>query len=120
MATIILAAITAALLFAKASPRAAVGCLLGAALMMINLSLLSLTVRGVLASAKRAGGVNTLGLLAAPLKMLFLIAVVYAVISSERVSLFGFTVGTLTQIAAIFIEVGRACWGQPLPLQPDR
>jgi hypothetical protein len=119
-ATTLVTLFAVSILLAKASPGAAAACALGSALMMVNLSLLSWTVRVVFAVAKKAGGVNTLGLLVAPLKMLCLVGIVYLVISSGRVNLRGFIIGTLTQIAAIFIEVGRSCCGRLSSPQPDQ
>jgi hypothetical protein len=81
-----------------------------------NLSALSWTVRTMLALARQAGGVNALGVIAAPFKMLLLAGVVYLIIESGRVNLPGFIVGTLTQFAAIFIEVGRtSIWDKLSP-----
>jgi len=105
--TIVAAMFVAAVLLIKASPASAAGCILGAALMVANLTALSWTVRTMFALARQASGVNALGVIAAPLKMLLLAGVVYLIVKTGRVNLPGFIAGTLTQIAAIFIEVGR-------------
>jgi small-conductance mechanosensitive channel len=117
--TILVALFVAAVLMAKASPASAAGCILGAVLMVANLTALSWTVSAMFRTARQAGGASGLGLIAAPLKMLLLAAVVCLIIKSGRVNLPGFIVGTLTQFAAIFIEVGRACFRKSLPLQPE-
>ena len=106
--TVVLAMFVAAVLLIKVSPASAAGCILGAALMVANLTALSWTVRTMFALARQAGGVNALGVIAAPSKMLLLAGAVYLIVESGRVNLAGFIAGTLTQFAAIFIEVGRA------------
>jgi hypothetical protein len=114
--TLIVAAVVAAVLLIKASPASAVSFILGAVLMVANLSALSWIVRGTLALARQAGGATALGLIAAPLKMLLLAGIVFLIVESGRVSIVGFVAGTLTQFAAIFIEVGRASiWGKLSP-----
>lgn len=106
--TVVVAAFAAALFLVEASLASAVACILGAALMVANLTALSWTVRAMFAFARQAGGATGLGLMAAPLKMLLLAGIAYLTIASGRVNLPGFVAGTLTQFAAIFIEVGRA------------
>jgi len=104
-ALVALAAATAILI--AAFPGAALGCLLGAGLMMLNLYVLSLIAKLVIAIAQRHGGATLLGLLAAPLKLLLLFAAVYLLIGWGRVNVLGFVAGSLTQLAAIFIEIWR-------------
>jgi hypothetical protein len=106
-ATAVVAIATAAVISLAFSPAAALGCLLGAALMMINLYVLTVMTRSIFAIAQQAGGATAIGLLAPPLKMLVLAGVVFLVVKSGRVNLPGFIAGSLTQFAAIFIEVGR-------------
>jgi hypothetical protein len=106
--TVVVAVLASAFLLIEGSSATAVACILGAALMVANLSALSWTVRAMFALARQAGGATALGLIAAPLKMLLLAGIVYLIIESGRLSLPGFIAGTLTQFAAIFIEVGRA------------
>lgn len=118
--TIVVALLASAVLLVEASPASAGGCIFGAALMVANLTVLSWTVRAMFTLAQQAGGANRLGLLGAPFKMLLLMAIVYLIIESGRVNLPGFIVGTLTQFAAIFIEVGRAYLRRSLPLQPEQ
>jgi hypothetical protein len=104
----IVAVLVAAFMWMAFSSADAMACLLGAALMMVNLYALSLTVRGLFAIARQAGGATTVGLVALPLKMLLLAGVVYELIESCRVNMPCFITGTLIQFAGIFIEVGRA------------
>lgn len=110
--TLIVGGLVAAVLLIKVSPASALGCILGAVLMVANLYALTWTVRSMFAIARQAGGVSGLGLIVAPLKMFLLVGIAYLVIESDRVNLPGFIVGTLTQFAAIFIEVGRASLGR--------
>jgi hypothetical protein len=109
---IILALFVAAFLLIEVSRACAIACIGGAVLMVANLSVLGWTVRAMAVLAHKAGGMNGLGLVAAPLKMLLLIAIAYFAIASARLNLPGFIAGTLTQFGAIFIEVGRASIGR--------
>ncbi|HKV53576.1 MAG TPA: ATP synthase subunit I [Candidatus Binataceae bacterium] len=106
--TALMALAIAALLWLRGSPAVALGCLLGAALMIANLYALELIAHAVFAIARQAGGAHQLGVIAAPLKMFVLVAAVYLIIESGRVNLPGFIAGTLTQFGAIFIETWRA------------
>jgi hypothetical protein len=106
--TIVIAVALAAVLLIRASAASAVSCLLGAVLMVANLSVMSWMVRGMFALARRAGGTTALGLIAAPLKALLLAGIALLIVKSGQVNIVGFVAGTLTQFAAIFIEVGRA------------
>ena len=106
--TVIVAVLAAALLLMVASPASAAACVLGASLMVVNLYVLSWTVRTMFALARQAGGATALGLIAATLKMLMLAGIAYLIIESRRVNVPGFVAGTLTQFVALFIEVGRA------------
>ena len=112
--TIIVGVLLASALLLEASPAVAAGCILGMVLMVANLSALSWTVRTMFALAQKSGGVNPLGMVAAPLKMLLLAGTAYLIIESGRVNLAGFITGTLTQFVAIFIEVGRSSLGDKL------
>jgi hypothetical protein len=118
--TIVVAVFAAGILFVRASPASAGACTAGAALMVANLTALSWTVRSMFTLARQTGGATRLGLIAAPLKMLLLVAIVYLIIGTGRVNLSGFIVGTLTQFAAIFIEVGRGYFQKSLPLRPEQ
>ena len=112
--TIIIGVLVASALLFAASPASAAGCVLGAVLMVANLSVLAWTARTMLALAQKSGGVSPLGVVAAPLKMLLLAGVAYLIIESGKVNLPGFIAGTLTQFVAIFIEVGRSSLGNRL------
>jgi hypothetical protein len=110
----------AMVLLAVVSLASAVGCILGAALMITNLSALSWSARAVFALARQAGGATGLGLMVAPMKMVALAGIIYLIVESGRVNLPGFIVGTLTQFVAIFIELGRASVGDKrFPLPPE-
>jgi hypothetical protein len=106
--TVVVAVFAAAVLLIEASPGCALSCILGAALMVANLFALSWIVRAMFALARQTGGASALGLIAAPLKMLLLAGIAFLIVESGRVNVAGFVAGTLTQFAAIFIEVGRA------------
>jgi len=110
--TLVVAMLVAGVLLISASPGSAASCILGAALMVANLFALTLTGRAMFSIARQAGRATTVGLIAAPVKMLLLAAIVFVVIDSGRVNIAGFVVGTLTQFVAIFIEVGRASIGK--------
>jgi hypothetical protein len=111
--TVVVAVFAAAGLLIKASSASAFACILGAALMVVNLTVLSWTVRAMFALARQARGATVLGLIAAPLKMLFLAGIAYLIIGVSGINLPGFIIGTLTQFVAIFIEIGRiSIWGR--------
>ncbi|MBV8360648.1 MAG: hypothetical protein JO189_22345 [Deltaproteobacteria bacterium] len=109
--TMVVALSTAAFLLIAASPASAVSCILGAALMVANLFALSWIAQTMFVLARQAGGATTVGLIVAPMKMLLLVGIVFLIVESGRVNIVGFVAGTLTQFAAIFIEVGRVLIG---------
>lgn len=107
---VILVVVSAAILGWFASTPAAVGCILGGAVVIANLWILS-ALGGLLLAAYGAGisGVAAkLGALALPLKLLIVVGLVYLVFTRARIDAMGFGVGVLTQMAAIIIETGRA------------
>ncbi len=106
--TVVVALLASAALLIRVSSASAIACILGGALMVANLYALSWIVRTMFALARQAGGPTALGLMAAPLKLLLLAGTAFMIIESGRVNLAGFVAGTLTQFAAIFIEIGRA------------
>ena len=106
--TAVVALCAGALLLIQVSAASAASYVLGATLMVANLSALSWTVRLMFSLARQASGVSALGLIAAPLKMVLLAGVIYLIIASGRIQLPGFIAGTLTQFAGLFIEVGCA------------
>jgi hypothetical protein len=95
------------LLYAIASPAAALGCAIGGAVMIANLFLLAFVGRWIVAVASQSGGANRLGIVAAPLKLLFIVTVVAWLLSRTNISVPGFVLGVLTQPGAIFIETWR-------------
>ncbi|MGA2409822.1 MAG: hypothetical protein ABSG46_05460 [Candidatus Binataceae bacterium] len=106
-ATIIVAAIVALALALTVSFAAALSTVLGAAVMMVNLYLLAILGRWILALGDQGGAGGALGMVLAPFKMVLIIGAVYLLISSGRVNLPGFGAGLLTQFAAVFIETWR-------------
>lgn len=115
--TLILMALTAATLLEFVSAAAAIGSVIGAAVMIVNFYLWALVGRFLLASARHNGGPNAAGMLLPPLKLLFVIAVVYMIAYSGRINIPGLLAGILTQFVAIFIEAWRAS-ARPAPVIP--
>jgi hypothetical protein len=107
---VFLVAATAAILAWLDSMEAAVGCLLGGAIVIANLWLLAALGRLVLAAAGAgvSGAAAKLGMAAIPLKLLIVVALVYLVFTRAHVDAMGFGLGVLTQLLAITIETGRA------------
>lgn len=105
--TAVMAAALALLLLVLVSPSAALGCMVGGALAIANLFSLTLVGRWILAAAARSGGAATLGVVAAPLKLLIIVAVIYVICTRTRIDVPGFALGVLTQLGAIFIETWR-------------
>ncbi|HUN56607.1 MAG TPA: hypothetical protein VMU41_00710 [Candidatus Binataceae bacterium] len=117
-ATAILAALIALALALTLSSAAAIAALLGATVMIVNLYLLAILGRFILGIAQH-GGSAALGGVLAPLKMVLIIGLVYAIISSGRVNLAGFAVGLLTQLLAVFIETWRVSLSSDLAAARD-
>ncbi len=63
--------------------------------------------RWIIAVATQSGGANRLGIVAAPLKLLFIVTVVAWLLSRTNINVPGFVLGVLTQPGAIFIETWR-------------
>jgi len=95
------------ILFATWSVGPAVGCAIGGAVMIANLFLLTFVGRWIVAVAGQSGGASRLGIIAAPLKLLFIVTVVALLLSRTRINVPGFVLGVLTQPGAIFIETLR-------------
>jgi len=91
------------------SQAAAIGFLAGGLLMIVNLYLLVLVGKTMVALAG-GGGAGAFGAIIAPMKLLLFVAAAYLIISRLHVDLPCFMLGALTQIAAIFIETGRVSW----------
>ncbi len=106
----VLVVLSAAILAWFASMPVAVGCLLGGAVVIANLWILS-ALGGLILAASGAGisgAAAKLGALAIPMKLLILVGLVYLIFTRAHVDGMGFGVGVLTQMAAIIIETGRA------------
>lgn len=95
------------ILLGVASPALAVGCAVGGAVMIANLFLLTFVGRWIVAVATQGGGARRMGIVAAPLKLLFIVSVVALLFSLTNLSAPGFVLGALTQPGAIFIETWR-------------
>ncbi|MBF6560034.1 MAG: hypothetical protein IVW56_07075 [Candidatus Binataceae bacterium] len=105
--TALLTIIFATLLIAFAARAAALGCVVGGALMVANLFLLTIVGRTLVALAQ-GGAAGKAGVILAPLKLFFFVAAVYLIMTSVRLNLPGFMLGALTQFLAIFIETWHA------------
>ena len=105
--TAVMAGALSLLLLMAASPAAAVGCAVGGVVMIVNLFLLTFVGRWIVAVATYSGGASRLGIVAAPLKLLFIVTVVALLFSRTDINVPGFVLGVLTQPGAIFIETWR-------------
>ena len=106
----ILVAGTATLLFYFDSTAAAVGCLLGGTIVIVNLWVLSLLGAAILAAAGAgiSGTAAKFSVMAIPLKMLIVVGLVFLIFRRTNVDGVGFALGVLTQMTAAIIETGRA------------
>jgi ATP synthase I chain len=106
----ILVAVTATVLFYFDSTPAALGCLLGGAIVIANLWVLSLLGAAILAAAGAgiSGTAAKFGVMAIPLKMLIVVGLVFLIFRRTNVDGIGFALGVLTQMTAAIIETGRA------------
>ncbi len=102
-----LTVVFAFLLLAADSRAAAIGCLVGGALMIANLFVLTVVGRAIIALAQ-GGGAGKAGVILAPLKMFIFVGLVYLLMTTTRLDPAGFLAGALTQFIAIFIETWRA------------
>jgi ABC-type dipeptide/oligopeptide/nickel transport system permease component len=105
--TVILLAVVALVLLSFISGAAALGCLVGGAVVIANLFALTLIGRWILAAANRRCGISRLAVVAAPLKLLIIVAVIYLVCTRTRIDIPGFALGVLTQLSAVFVETWR-------------
>jgi hypothetical protein len=105
--TAVMTAALSLLLLVTVSPAAALGCAVGGAVMIANLFLLAFVGRWIIAVATQSGGASRLGIVAAPLKLLFIVTVVAWLLSRTTINVPGFVLGLLTQLGAIFIETWR-------------
>jgi len=106
----LLVAVTAIMLLYFDSSVAALGCLLGGAIVVANLWVLSLLGAAILAAAGAgiSGAAAKFGVMAIPLKMLIVLGLVYLLFKHAHVDGLGFALGVLTQMTAAIIETGRA------------
>jgi hypothetical protein len=106
----ILVAVTATVLFYFDSTPAALGCLLGGTIVIVNLWVLSLLGAAILAAAGAgiSGTAAKFGVMAIPLKMLIVVGLVFLIFRRTNVNGVGFALGVLTQMTAAIIETGRA------------
>jgi hypothetical protein len=107
---VILVATTAIVLFYFDSTAAALGCLLGGAVVIANLWLLSLIGAAILSAAGTgiSGAAARFGAMAIPLKMLIVVGLIYLLFRRVHIDGLGFALGVLTQMTAAIIETGRA------------
>jgi len=106
---VILAASAATLLGCFVSTQSAIGCVLGAAVVIANLFALAIIGRLALGVASSgASSAARLGALAIPLKLFLVVGLIYLVFSRAHIDGLGFGIGVLTQMTAIIIETGRA------------
>jgi hypothetical protein len=106
----ILVAVTSIVLFYFDSTAAAIGCLIGGAIVIVNLWVLSLLGAAILAAAGAgvSGAAAKFGVMAIPLKMLIVVGLVSLIFKRTHVDGVGFALGVLTQMTAAIIETGRA------------
>lgn len=112
----IVAAIATVMLAIFASSVAALSCVIGAALMIANLLLLTIVGRAIVALA-RGGTGNKAGVILAPMKLFLFVGVVYILVAYTHLNLTGFMIGAMTQIVAIFLETWHAS-SRPALTQP--
>ncbi len=106
--TLLLAASVAMVLWACVSATAALASVVGGAVVIGNFYLLALAGKFLLSTARNHGGPSAAGILLPPLKLGFIVLVVYVIVASGRINIPGFMAGLLTQFVAIFIEAWRA------------
>jgi len=103
----ILVAVLGTALLVLRSPAASLACVLGGGIVIVNLFLLGLMGRLLLAGA--AGGASAaLGAIAIPFKLLLIVLLVYLVFTQSRVDPIGFSLGVFSQLVAVLIETALA------------
>jgi hypothetical protein len=103
----VIAAIATLMLAIFVSPPAALSCVVGAALMIGNLFLLTIVGRAIVALAQGGGG-NKAGVVLAPMKLFLFVGVVYILVAYTHLNLMGLMIGATTQIVAVFVETWHA------------
>jgi hypothetical protein len=106
----ILVLVTALILWHFLSTASALASVLGGAVVIANLFILSVMGRLMLAAAGTGSRMAKVGVLAIPLKLLLVAALVYLLLSRAHVDGIGFGAGVLTQSLAAFIETGRVAF----------
>jgi hypothetical protein len=107
LTNILLVFVSAGLMAYFVSVAAAIGCLVGGAVVVANMFLLAVLGRFALSAARQSGGVSKLGLVALPLKVALVVGLIYVVFARIHIDGLGFALGVLTQVTAIIIETGR-------------
>jgi hypothetical protein len=110
---VIVACVAALVLLGFRSSAAAISCLLGASVVIVNLFVLAFLARLLLASAA-GGAVGALGAVALPLKLIIIAGLVYVVLFRSGIDGVGFALGVFTQLVAVLIETGRANLAPPV------
>ncbi len=109
----VLVAASAAVLALAGMRDVAFGCVLGGAIIILNLYLLTILGSILIAAAGTGGGSHSrVGVLVLPLKLLIYAGLIYLALRWAQVEParfgIGFGLGVLTQFIAIVIETGRA------------
>jgi hypothetical protein len=108
LTNIVLVLVAAGAMAGFVSTAAAIGCLVGGAVVVANLFLLAAIGRFALAAARQSGGVSKAGLAALPAKIALMVGLIYVAFTRIHIDGLGFALGVLTQVTAIIIETGRA------------
>jgi hypothetical protein len=108
LTTAIVGAVATAVLYICTDPTIAIGAAAGCAFIVVNLFLLAIVGRGIIAAGRVSGSLSILGLLLIPLKLAFFIGVSYVLVSRLGINPVAFVLGVLTQPVAMLIEVWRA------------
>ncbi len=109
----VLVVVTALVLGCLLSTAAAIASVLGGAVVIANLFVLSVMGRVMLGAASSGSRVARVGVVAIPLKLLLVAGLVYLLLSRTHIDGIGFGAGVLTQSMAAFIETGRAAFRAP-------